>query len=119
MVTAIEPVLRNQLVDRREKLQAAANGFHRPAELTRLLHEVDEALGRMDMGIYGLCEVCHDSVETERLIADPLTRVCIDHLSAKEQRALVHRQPAHRRVLLSANQRTRLLRFGSRTAANA
>jgi sigma-B regulation protein RsbU (phosphoserine phosphatase) len=88
MVTAIEPVLRNQLVERRDKLQAAANGFHRPAELTRLLHEVDEALGRMDLGIYGLCEVCHDSVETERLIADPLTRVCIDHLSAKEQRAL-------------------------------
>src|SRR6185436_6447847 len=88
MVTAIEPVLRNQLIDRREKLHAAANGFHRPAELTRLLHEVDDALLRMDKGIYGLCEVCHDSVETERLIADPLTRVCIDHLSAKEQRAL-------------------------------
>jgi sigma-B regulation protein RsbU (phosphoserine phosphatase) len=88
MVTAIEPVLRNQLIDRREKLQAAANGFHRPAELTRLLHEVDEALRRMDIGIYGLCEVCHDSVEISRLIADPLTRVCIDHLSAKEQRAL-------------------------------
>jgi hypothetical protein len=50
MGTAIEPVLRNQLIDRREKLQAAANGFHRPAELTRLLHEVDEALQRMDVG---------------------------------------------------------------------
>jgi sigma-B regulation protein RsbU (phosphoserine phosphatase) len=88
MVTAIEPVLRNQLIERREKLHTAASSFHRPAELTRLLHEVDEALKRMDLGIYGLCEVCHDSVETERLIADPLTRVCIDHLSAKEQRAL-------------------------------
>jgi len=88
MATAIEPVLRNQLVDRREKLQAAANGFHRPAELTRLLHEVDDALQRMGLGVYGLCEVCHDPVETERLIADPLTRVCIDHLTAKEQRAL-------------------------------
>src|SRR6266851_7832966 len=88
MATAIEPVLRKQLVDRRDKLEAAANGFHRPAELTRLLHEVDDALQRMDIGVYGLCEVCHDSVETERLIADPLTRFCIDHLTAKEQRAL-------------------------------
>ena len=88
MATAIEPLLRNQLVDRKEKLQAAANGFHRPAELTRLLHEVDDALHRMDMGVYGLCEVCHDTVETERLIADPLTRFCLDHLTAKEQRAL-------------------------------
>ena len=42
----------------------------------------------MDAGIYGLCEVCHDPVESERLIADPLTRFCIDHLSAREQRAL-------------------------------
>lgn len=88
MVTAIEPVLRQQLIDRRHKLQAATNGFHRPAELTRLLDEVDAALHRMEVGVYGLCEVCHDSVEQERLIADPLTRFCIDHLSANEQRAL-------------------------------
>src|SRR6266851_8326415 len=88
MATAIEPVLRKQLVDRRDKLEAAANGFHRPAELTRLLHEVDDALQRMDVGVYGLCEVCHDPVESERLIADPLTRFCIDHLTPREQRAL-------------------------------
>lgn len=88
MVTAIEPVLRKQLIERRQKLEAAASAFHRPAELTRLLDEVDAALHRMEAGVYGLCEVCHDSVESERLIADPLTRFCIDHLSAREQRAL-------------------------------
>jgi sigma-B regulation protein RsbU (phosphoserine phosphatase) len=42
----------------------------------------------MDRGIYGLCEVCHDPVESERLIADPLTRFCLDHLTPREQRAL-------------------------------
>ncbi|MDQ6651574.1 MAG: SpoIIE family protein phosphatase [Acidobacteriota bacterium] len=88
MVTAIEPILREQLIDRRHKLEDVGNTFHRPAELTRLLAEVDAALGRMDLGIYGLCEVCHDSVESERLIADPLTRFCIDHLTPREQRAL-------------------------------
>ncbi len=88
MVTAIEPVLRRQLIDRRHKLQAAAPAFQRPAELTRLLGEVDEALHRMDEGIYGLCEVCHDPVESERLLADPLARFCIDHLTPREQRAL-------------------------------
>lgn len=88
MVTAIEPVLRRQLIDRRQKLESAAPAFHRPAELSRLLHEVDEALHRMDQGVYGICEVCNDPVETERLIADPLTRFCIDHLSPREQRAL-------------------------------
>jgi sigma-B regulation protein RsbU (phosphoserine phosphatase) len=88
MVTAIEPLLREQLIDRRHKLEDAASGFHRPAELTRLLGEVDAALHRMDIGVYGLCEVCHDPVETERLIADPLTRFCIDHLTPSQQRAL-------------------------------
>jgi len=88
MVTAIEPLLREQLIDRRHRLQNAANGFQRPAELTRLLVEVDAALERMNLGTYGICEVCHESVETERLIADPLTRVCIDHLTPSQQRAL-------------------------------
>jgi sigma-B regulation protein RsbU (phosphoserine phosphatase) len=88
MVTAIEPLLREQLVDRRQKLQTAASAFHRPAELTRLLQEVDAALHRMDIGTYGLCEVCHDPVEPERLLADPLTRVCLGDLTPDEQRAL-------------------------------
>ena len=88
MVTAIEPVLRRQLIDRRQKLVSASSVFHRPAELTRLLDEVDSALKRMDDGIYGLCEVCHDPVETERIIANPTERFCIDHLTANQQRAL-------------------------------
>ena len=88
MVTAIEPVLRRQLIDRRQKLVSASSVFHRPAELTRLLDEVDSALKRMDDGIYGLCEVCHDPVETERIIANPTERFCIDHLTTTQQRAL-------------------------------
>src|ERR1044072_1207956 len=88
MVTAIEPLLREQLIDRRQRLENAANAFHRPMELTQLLKDVDDALHRMDTGTYGLCEVCHDPVETERLIADPLTRVCLGDLPPREQRAL-------------------------------
>lgn len=88
MVTAIEPLLREQLIDRRHKLEDAATVFHRPAELSRLLEEVDAALRRMDIGVYGLCEVCHEPVETERLIADPLTRFCLGDLTPDEQRAL-------------------------------
>lgn len=88
MVTAIEPLLREQLIDRRQKLKTAANAFHRPAELTRLLEEVDAALHRMDIGTYGLCEVCHDPVEPERLLANPLARFCLGDLTHDEQRAL-------------------------------
>ena len=88
MVTAIEPLIREQLIDRRQKLEVAAIGYRNDGELTRLLREVDSALQRMDNGTFGICDVCHDPVETERLIADPLTRLCIDHLSPNEQRAL-------------------------------
>jgi sigma-B regulation protein RsbU (phosphoserine phosphatase) len=88
MVTAIEPLLREQLIDRRQRLETATSAFQRPAELTRLLAEVDAALHRMDVGTYGLCEVCHDPVEPERLLADPLTRFCLGDLTPREQRAL-------------------------------
>jgi sigma-B regulation protein RsbU (phosphoserine phosphatase) len=57
-------------------------------QLTALLKEVDAALERFESGTYGLCEVCHDSVEADRLIANPLERFCLDHLSADEQHAL-------------------------------
>jgi len=88
MAAAVESLIRQQLIERREKLDDAASTFYRPAELTRLLAEVDAALARMDLGVFGICEVCNDYVETERLIADPLTRFCIDHLSEKGQRLL-------------------------------
>jgi sigma-B regulation protein RsbU (phosphoserine phosphatase) len=42
----------------------------------------------MDIGTYGLCEVCHDPVESERLLADPLTRFCLGDLTPRQQRAL-------------------------------
>jgi phosphoserine phosphatase RsbU/P len=88
MVAAIEPLLREQLIERRHKLENAVSVFHRPSELEQLIEEVDAALERMNMGTYGLCEVCHDPIEPERLLADPLTRVCIGDLSPAEQRAL-------------------------------
>jgi phosphoserine phosphatase RsbU/P len=89
-----DPYLREQLEYRRERLQAAissasaAETESRVGPLFELLGEVDSALRRMDQGTYGICDVCHDTVEKERLIADPLVRLCLDHLSDEEQRAL-------------------------------
>lgn len=88
MATHIEFMLREQLIDRRRKLEAALPGAGKNAEIARLLGEVDAALRRMDEGTYGLCESCHDPIETDRLIADPLIRFCLDHLTPGEQRAL-------------------------------
>ncbi|MGH9348770.1 MAG: SpoIIE family protein phosphatase [Vicinamibacterales bacterium] len=78
----------DQVTDRRDKLQAAIGALGPRPELTGLLAEVDAALERLARGTYGLCETCHDPIEPDRLIADPITRFCLDHLSRSEQRAL-------------------------------
>lgn len=86
-VTAL-PIFRDQLANRRQKLEAASTASGQHEELQRLLREVDAALGRIDAGTFGLCKTCGDAIEPERLLADPLTRFCLDHLTAEQQRAL-------------------------------
>lgn len=80
--------LREQLIERQQRLATATAASARSTEIQLLVAEVDAALGRMDSGTYGLCDVCHDSIEKPRLIADPLARVCLDHLNPQQRRAL-------------------------------
>jgi len=84
----LDLVMREQLVERRERVANAIASAGPNARLTALLQEVDAALARFESGAYGLCESCHEAVEADRLIANPLERFCLDHLSASEQRAL-------------------------------
>lgn len=91
MAEVSEPYLRDQLEKRRAELTAAISSA--PPAATRapfleLLSEVDSALERMEQGTYGICPECNEPVEKERLIADPLVRVCLDHLPIAERRAL-------------------------------
>lgn len=87
MPTAEQTYLRSELEQRRERLQSVAHSST-DASIVNLLRDVDAALARMDEGTYGICESCHEPVERERLLADPLTRFCLDHLSGEERRAL-------------------------------
>ncbi len=88
MASVIETAIRKQLVDRQQKLGAAIAASGGNAELLRLVGEVDAALERINAGSYGLCRECGDSIETNRLIADPLVQLCLDHLTPSQQRAL-------------------------------
>jgi phosphoserine phosphatase RsbU/P len=83
-----DSMLHEQLVDRRERLEIAKlrNGFD--PDFSRLLSEVDAALMRFEKGTYGLCEECHDPIEPERLLADPLMRVCLGDLTDGQRQAL-------------------------------
>ena len=80
--------LRNELELRRERLLEASRDAGADASLRQLLTNVDAALSRLNAGTFGICEKCHESIEADRLICDPLVRFCLDHLSQEEQRAL-------------------------------
>jgi len=43
----------------------------------KILQAIEEALTRMERGIYGICRDCGDPIAPARLEAIPWTRVCI------------------------------------------
>lgn len=48
-------------------------------QLRSELDDVERALGKLDEGTYGLCEVCREPIGEARLEAMPATRFCIEH----------------------------------------
>ncbi len=90
MATVESPFLqtvRGDLVLRRERIESAVERNH-SEQLHDLLTQVDQALARIDDGSFGICEVCHDTVEEDRILRDPLTSVCLGCLTPHQQRAL-------------------------------
>jgi len=51
----------------------------------RLVKKIDEALGRIDQNIYGICERCEEEIPYPRLKARPVTTLCIDCKTLEEQ----------------------------------
>ncbi|HUK54166.1 MAG TPA: SpoIIE family protein phosphatase [Candidatus Binatia bacterium] len=88
MATVGDSYFEQQLTARRERLAAVAahNGVHE--EVARLVAEVDAALDRLHNGTYGICEQCHEPIEAEGLVVDPLRRICLEHLTPGEARGL-------------------------------
>jgi sigma-B regulation protein RsbU (phosphoserine phosphatase) len=88
MLGIVDDFVREQLQTRRRRLAQAVVEPDQGSRLRYLLEEVDAALARMDDGSYGICESCHDPIEADRLIADPLLRFCLDHLTGPQRTAL-------------------------------
>jgi len=82
------PYLKKQLIERRERLENSAKNLTEPVKIYRLLQQIDRTLERIDKGSFGVCDVCHDPIEPERLVYDPMISVCLSHLSSEQQRAL-------------------------------
>ena len=88
MVTVEMGFLQGQLKERKQRLEAVIQRTPDEATLQALLREVDSALDRVCAGTYGLCDACHEAIERDRLLADPLIRYCLDHLTTHERAAL-------------------------------
>jgi len=107
MAAAEMSFLHGQLEERKRRLETVIQTNPNDAALEALLHEVDSALDRFDAGTYGLCDTCHEAIEKDRLLADPLIRYCLDHLTRHEravlQRDLDLASEVQRRLLPAAN----------------
>jgi RNA polymerase-binding transcription factor len=50
----------------------------------KLIAKIDDTLARMARGEYGLCEACGEEIAYARLLARPVTTMCIDCKTAQE-----------------------------------
>jgi len=57
-------------------------------EVAEHIDHLDGYLATADAGELGRCTICHDFVESERLVADYTAGVCLDHLSGEEAAGL-------------------------------
>ena len=90
MSTRLDHLLREQLMERRHRLDTSLKEAADSSHLLNLLRDVDAALARMDQGNYGLCKGCHEAIEADRLLADPMVEFCLDCLTPPQQAALQH-----------------------------
>jgi DnaK suppressor protein len=44
----------------------------------KLITKIDEALQRIEDGVFGVCEACGEAIAGERLRARPVTTLCIE-----------------------------------------
>lgn len=48
-------------------------------ELEERHADVNEAIEKMDAGVYGICEVCNEPIALDRLKVNPAARTCLEH----------------------------------------
>ncbi len=56
----------------------------------QLLGKIDEAMARMDAGLFGVCEECEENIEPRRLEARPVSTMCIACKERQEHREKIY-----------------------------
>ena len=91
--------LRESLAEKKHNLTAWLRGSSPGERRTRTgplgerqveehLQSIESALEKADQNTLGLCDVCHDYVETSRLEMDYTACICLDHLTGPERTRL-------------------------------
>jgi sigma-B regulation protein RsbU (phosphoserine phosphatase) len=63
-------------------------GYADESAVDTQLETIDTSLEKMEEGTYGICEICHESVDDELLQMDFTATVCLGHYSEDELRQL-------------------------------
>ena len=66
----------NDAADQIEELVTNVSLEH---DLASRAHDIDDALKKMSVGTYGICEVSGEEIPFDRLVANPAARTCIAH----------------------------------------
>ena len=73
------------LADQGTDSMCQEQNFYHAQRDSRLLYHIDEALNRIEKGVYGHCEICNGLIGKDRLEALPHARLCIACKSKEEE----------------------------------
>ncbi len=74
----VDPSDKNDIAD---EVEAYDTNLGINQVLEERLHAVSGALERIKMGTYGICEICGEKIELERLRANLAAQTCVKHAS--------------------------------------
>lgn len=66
-------------IDAADQIEELVTNVPLVEELETRHEEVEDALERIEQGVYGVCEACNEPIPHKRLIANPAARTCIAH----------------------------------------
>lgn len=83
---------RDLLIAREENLKSLKDssflGQDQSVKVQTLLTEIKEALERVEDNSFGICKVCHEEIEKDRLEVQPAAEICLGCISQKDQAQL-------------------------------
>ena len=84
-IQAVQPDLKTELANWRERLEATAKASPDSFELNGLLREVSAAIERLrQKESYGICQVCHDLIGQAAMTSDPIAKTCLNCLTPEQ-----------------------------------